>query len=228
MFKQLFSALTSETSIDQAYADLTQMLEHGAWMFSRANEVLYSTVAAEDVRTPLYERDVAVNELERSIRRKVLRHLTVNPGHDVAICLALMSVAKDAERIGDYCKNVFEVGVFYTEGFHVDRYQKPLDSISERLRGLFSELIAATRNSDEKKAHGIITATREIRHISDELIESLLREEDSIEFHEAVAYSLLARHYKRVASHLANIATAVTGRLEDLDFPSEADDHALD
>ena len=29
-------------------------------------------------------------------------------------------------------------------------------------------------------------------------------------------------------SHLANIATAVTGRLEDLDFPSEADDHALD
>ena len=228
MFKQLFSALTSETSIDQAYADLTQMLEHGAWMFSRANEVLYSTVAAEDVRTPLYERDVAVNELERSIRRKVLRHLTVNPGHDVAICLALMSVAKDAERIGDYCKNVFEVGVFYTEGFHVDRYQKPLDSISERLRGLFSELIAATRNSDEQKAHRVITATREIRHISDELIESLLREEDSIEFHEAVAYSLLARHYKRVASHLANIATAVTGRLEDLDFPSEADDHALD
>lgn len=228
MFKQLFSALTSETSIDQAYADLTQMLEHGAWMFSRANEVLYSTVAAEDVRTPLYERDVAVNELERSIRRKVLRHLTVNPGHDVAICLALMSVAKDAERIGDYCKNVFEVGAFYTEGFHVDRYQKPLDSISERLRGLFSELIAATRNSDEQKAHGIITATREIRHISDELIESLLREEDSIEFHEAVAYSLLARHYKRVASHLANIATAVTGRLEDLDFPSEADDRALD
>ena len=68
-----------------------------------------------DVRTPLYERDVAVNELERSIRRKVLRHLTVNPGHDVAICLALMSVAKDAERIGDYCKNVFEVGVFYTK-----------------------------------------------------------------------------------------------------------------
>ncbi|ATH77929.1 PhoU family transcriptional regulator [Halomonas sp. 141] len=228
MFKQLFSALTSETSIDQAYADLTQMLEHGAWMFSRANEVLYSTVAAEDVRTPLYERDVAVNELERSIRRKVLRHLTVNPGHDVAICLALMSVAKDAERIGDYCKNVFEVGAFYTEGFHVDRYQKPLDSIAERLRGLFSELIAATRNSDEQKAHGIITATREIRHISDELIESLLREEDSIEFHEAVAYSLLARHYKRVASHLANIATAVTGRLEDLDFPSEADDRALD
>ncbi|TVP51860.1 MAG: PhoU family transcriptional regulator [Halomonas sp.] len=228
MFKQLYSALTSETSIDQAYADLTQMLEHGAWMFARANEVIYSTVPAEEVRQPLYQRDVAVNELERSIRRKVLRHLTVNPGHDVAICLALMSVAKDAERIGDYCKNVFEVGAFYTKGFHVDRYQKPLDDMTDRLSGLFQELIAATRDSDEVKAHRIITATGEIRGVCDDLIQALLREEETVEFHEAVAYSLLARHYKRVASHLANIATAVTGRLEDLDFPSEADDSALD
>ncbi|WP_290784393.1 PhoU domain-containing protein [Halomonas sp.] len=228
MFRQLYSALTSENSIDQAYADLTRMLEHGAWMFSRANEVLYSTVAAEEVREPLYERDRAVNELERSIRRKVLRHLTVNPGHDVAICLALMSVAKDAERIGDYCKNVFEVGAFYSEGFHVPRYQQPLDEMADRLTGLFKELIAATRDSNEEKAHGVISATREIRGSCDDLIEALLGEEETIEFHEAVAYSLLARHYKRVASHLANVATAVTGRLEDLDFPSEDDDRALD
>ena len=37
----------------------------------------------------------------------------------------------------------------------------------------------------------------------------------AIKTHEAVAYSLLARHYKRVAAHLANISTAVTGRIED-------------
>ncbi len=33
-----------------------------------------------------------------------------------------------------------------------------------------------------------------------------------------MAYSLLARHYKRVSSHLANIATAVLGKVEELDF----------
>ncbi|MFW6346866.1 MAG: PhoU domain-containing protein, partial [Halomonas sp.] len=170
------------------------MLEHGAWMFGRANEVLYSTVAAEEVREPLYERDRAVNELERSIRRKVLRHLTVNPGHDVAICLALMSVAKDAERIGDYCKNVFEVGTFYREGFHVPRYQQPLDEVAERLNGLFAQLIAATRDSDEAEAHRVITDTRAVRGRCEQLIEALLGEEEAIEFHEAVAYSLLARH----------------------------------
>ena len=30
------------------------------------------------------------------------------PGVDVPACLVLMSVVKDAERIGDYCKNVLD------------------------------------------------------------------------------------------------------------------------
>ena len=34
----------------------------------------------------------------------------------------------------------------------------------------------------------------------------------------AVSLSLQTRHFKRIASHLANIATAVFGRIEELDF----------
>lgn len=218
MFRQLYSALTSENTLNLAFEDLTQMLEYGAWMFGRANDVLHSTVPADEVRQPLYDRDQAINELERSIRRKVLRHLTVNPGHDVAICLALMSVAKDAERIGDYCKNVFEVGHFYSEGFHVPKYQEPLDEMAEQMTGMFGRVIAATRDSDEVQARRALAQAVEIRQRCDGLIEALFADECQIEFHEAVAYSLLARHYKRVAAHLANIATAVLGRLEDLDF----------
>lgn len=221
MFRQLYSALTSENTINMAFEDLTQMLEYGAWMFDRANEVLHSTVAADEVRQPLYERDRAINELERSIRRKVLRHLTVNPGHDVAICLALMSVAKDAERIGDYCKNVFEVGHFYSEGFHVPKYQDPLNAMAAQMTGMFGMVIKATRDSDERQARQALTKAVEIRAHCDRLIQELFRDEAKIEFHEAVAYSLLARHYKRVAAHLANIATAVLGKLEDLDFYSD-------
>jgi phosphate transport system protein len=46
----------------------------------------------------------------------------------------------------------------------------------------------------------------------------LLSGDEPLDMHEAVAYSLLARHYKRVAAHLGNIATAALGRLDDLDF----------
>ncbi len=224
MFRQIYSALTSENTINQAFEDLTRMLEHGAWMFERANEVLHSTAPAEEIRQPLYERDQAINDLERSIRRKILRYLTVNPGHDVAICLALMSVAKDAERIGDYCKNVFEVGYFYTEGFHVPKYQEPLDRMAGDMGALFDTMIAATRDSDEVRARSALARASRIRRECDHIIEELFRDEDRIEFHEAVAYSLLARHYKRVAAHLSNIATAVLGQLEDLDFHPDEDE----
>lgn len=224
MFRQLFSALTSENTVNLAFDDLTQMLRNGAWMFDRANEVLHSTAPADDVRAPLYERDRSINELERSIRRKVLRHLTVNPGHDVAICLALMSVAKDAERIGDYCKNVFEVGHFYRKGFRVAKYLDPLDRIAAQVADMFGMVIKATQSSDEAQARKALALAREVRPHCDRLIEELFCDEDKIEFHEAVAYSLLARHYKRVAAHLANIATAALGRLEDLDFYPDEDE----
>ena len=38
MFKQLFSALRGSESLDQAFAEFSQMLEHASWMFNRAND----------------------------------------------------------------------------------------------------------------------------------------------------------------------------------------------
>lgn len=221
MFRQLYSALTADNTLDQAFSELTEMLDHASWMFIRANNVLHNSVPARDVRDSIYARDRAINELERSIRRKVLRHLTVNPGYDVAVSLALMSVAKDAERIGDYCKNVFEVGQFYTQGFHVPKYQEPLDHVAEETVEMFRMVSDACRKSDEAKAEAALSKVRDIRHQCDKVIQELFADENEVEFHEAVAYSLLARHYKRVAAHLANIATAVLGQVEDLDFYTE-------
>ena len=108
MFKQLFAAFKSGDVLDQAFSEFSEMLDHSQWMFIRANEVIGRKVPAEEVKESLMHRDKSVNDLLRSIRRKIVSHLTINPGGDVAACLALMSVAKDAERLGDYCKNVFD------------------------------------------------------------------------------------------------------------------------
>jgi len=218
MFKQIFAALKSGDHIDRAFSQLVEMLDHTKWMFVRANDVLRNVVPADEVSESIYARDKSVNELERSIRRKILRHLTINPGHDVAGCLALMSVSKDAERIGDYCKNVFEVGRFYTKGFHHERYHDELEEIRVQTGELFDRTAKAFHESDEKLATKIIDEIDGICDRCDDIIESLLSEEVELNMHEAVAYSLLARHYKRVAAHLANIATAALGRLDALDF----------
>jgi phosphate uptake regulator len=194
------------------------MLEHAQWMFVRANEVLRRKVSADEVRDPIYNRDHEINDLLRSIRGKIVRHLTINPGIDVAACLALMSVAKDAERIGDYCKNVFEVGRFYKEDFQVPRYHEPLEEVRGRVESLFDEVKAAFLGSDVGAAKAVLKSADAIGDECDRVIEQLLGDEASCQTHEVVAYSLLARHYKRVSSHLSNVATAVLGKVEELDF----------
>ena len=218
MFKQLFSALRSGDALDSAFVEFAEMIDHAEWMFGRANDVIGRRVPADEVANAIYERDQAINELLKGIRRKIVRHLTINPGVDAPASLALMSVAKDAERIGDYCKNVFEVGRFYTEDFHVAAYHEPLEEIRREVEALFTAVGKAWRDSSTSEAKAAIKAADLVRGRCDGIIEQLLGDKASIKMHEAVAYSLLARHYKRVAAHLANISTAVMGRIEDLDF----------
>ncbi len=85
---------------------------------------------------------------------------------------------------------------------------------------LFVEVITGFQGSDHSAARAAIESADLIRGACDDVVAQLLGDEASIQTHEAVAYSLLARHYKRVSSHLANISTAVLGRIEDLDFRS--------
>ncbi|MBX3374531.1 MAG: hypothetical protein KF817_11930 [Phycisphaeraceae bacterium] len=218
MFRRLFSALISGDELDRAFQQLQEMLGHGRWMFGRAVDVLYGRADAASTGDAIYSRDRAINDLERSIRRKILRHLTINPGTDAAACLVLMSITKDAERIGDYCKNVFEVGRFYRDDFRVADFTESLESICPQVDALFGNVSQAVKESSVRLAKAAIESAAEIRRSCDDIIERLLRDEIPMEVHQAVAYSMLARHYKRVAAHLGNIATAVLGRVEDLDF----------
>ncbi len=218
MLKQIFTAMTRGGALDRAFSSFAEMLDHAEWMFIRANEVLNRTVPADEVAEAVYRRDQSINELLKSIRRKIVRHLTINPGTDVAAGLALMSVAKDAERIGDYCKNLLEVGRFYTEDFNLPRYHEPLEVVRKEVERLFGHVRQAWRDSDAAEAGRAIEQADAARGRCDEIIEGLLGDRERIKMHEAVAYSLLARHYKRVAAHLANISTAVMGRIEELDF----------
>lgn len=228
MFSQLIAALKSSDKLDDAFGEFAEMLVAASWMFDEANDVLRRKKSPDEVGDALYLRDKDINRLLRSLRGNILTHLTVNPVADIPGCLALMSVAKDAERIGDYCKNVFEVGRFYEADYQIDQYHEPLEDIRVRTKALFCDVQGAFSDSSVKQAKGAIKAADRIRSECDAIEESLLRDKQSVPTHEAVAYSLLSRHYKRVASHLANIATAVFGKIEELDFRKPKKDGTSD
>jgi phosphate uptake regulator len=222
MLKELLSAWRGQDAMSQMFEDFDFMLDETHWMFQRAVEVFFSRTEWQAIEDPIYQRDKKVNKAERRIRAQIVRHLALQPQANLAACLVLMSVVKDAERIGDYCKNIFEVGKFYTGEVTVERYFKPLERIRTQVEELFTTTKEAFNESDAEKARHVLTAFGTLSKECDHLIRDLLQQRDSIPTDEAVADSLLGRHMKRIGAHLSNIATAVVSPVHRIDFMDEA------
>ena len=75
-------------------------------------------------------------------------------------------------------------------------------------------------DNDEGKAAKTWKHENKIVKFCDEVIDKLAKS-DELSTNEAVSYTLIARYYKRIAAHLANIATSVILPLNDLDFYDE-------
>ena len=122
-----------------------------------------------DVREAVFTRDQDINRLLRSLRGNIVTHLSVNRNADIAACLALMSIAKDAERIGDYCKNLYEVTEHGDFGQSPSPYQERIRQIPGEVEKIFDLVRAAFQNSDTKEAKVAIKAADAVRAACDEI-----------------------------------------------------------
>jgi len=222
MLREILSALTGKDALGEMFGQIGKMLEAGKWMFGQASEVLMRTGDWESISDALYKRDREINQIEQSLREKILAHLATGNTADLAACLVIMSIVKDAERIGDYCKNLFEVGKFYSREYSHAQYAQPLEDIRQAVEPLFEKTQKAFVEADRALARNIIESAGRIRNTCDLLIQQLLSTSgQNLAPDEAVAYVLLARFYKRVAAHLGNIASGVVSPLPLLDYMDE-------
>ena len=219
MLKELIELLRAKSPLNDMLNEFTQMVEKTEWMFDTAVQVLMAQKGSQEVARELYAKDKEVNEHQRSIRRKIINHLTLHPHADVPACLVLMSVVKDAERVGDYCKNIYELSTMFDVAFDKGRYKTPLKELAEQLENLFGKTRKAFVWSDEDAAHAIIIKGEMITKQCDMLIKQLIV--DNLPTNKAVAYTLLARYFKRVSSHLVNVATSVVTSVDNLDYLDE-------
>ena len=221
MLREILNALKGKDTLGEMFTEIGKMLQAGRWMFGQASEVLMRKVDWESISGSLYQRDREINHIEQSVREQILTHLSMGNQSDLAACLIVMSVVKDAERIGDYCKNLFEVGKFYRREYSHAQYARPLDDIRAAVDPLFEKTEKAFLQADRGLARKVIDTAGGLRHTCDLLIQQLLSARDGLAPDEAVAYVLLARFYKRVAAHLANIASGVVSPVPMLDYLDE-------
>lgn len=219
MLREILNRLRAKSPLSDMLGEFVQMLEKTEWMFDTSVAVLMAEKPADEVKDEVYAKDKEVNEHQRSIRRKVVSHLSIQPGADIPICLVLMSVVKDVERIGDYSKNIFEVGTTLNVIFDQGRYKTPLKELVGQVKGLFGTTRRAFADSDYAMARTVMDKGKATQKQCDLLLKQLLL--DDIPTRKAVGYTLLSRYIKRVSSHLTNVATSVVTPVDRLDYLDE-------
>jgi phosphate transport system protein len=227
MLRQILNALRAKDVLGEMIAQVGQMLQAGRWMFCKSSEVLLRQVDWHGVADELYARDREINHIEQNVRERIVTHLSVGNQADLSACLALMSVVKDAERIGDYCKNIFEVGKFYERAYTHPQYAKPLEEVRTAIGELFPRAERAFVDADRAGARKVLDVAGSLTKTCDVLIQQLLSSGEQAPADESVAYVLLARFYKRVAAHLGNIASSVISPVPLIDYrgrvPADSD-----
>lgn len=219
MFRELLRAWRSRDILNQMVDELTEMLDDAEAMFGSACAVLFEGRAPAEVHDDLYARDRRVNETEWKIRKQIVEHLSVNPGPHAPACLVLMSVVKDADRVADYSKNLFEVECLAPGGFERDSHVAVFLGLAQDIRHTFEKTRRAFAEEDADLGIELVEHELEIEKRFDALIPDLAAA--SLPCRQAVAYTLTARHLKRISAHLGNIASSVVMPIDKIDYYDE-------
>jgi phosphate uptake regulator len=220
MFKELIDALRQRPLLGQMWSEMEEMLKDAVQMYRPIASVLAGREEmTRATRDGIYETDKRINHLQRKVRKQLVEHLSMSPGSDVPISLVLMSITKDAERLGDYCKNLLEVAEAMDEPLGRGKHGQTLTGLLSDIEALFEPIAVATVNSDREQAESAVEAGRALAGRCGALIDDLLC--DQLSTREAVLLALSARYLKRIALHLTNIASSVVMPLHRLDYYDE-------
>lgn len=215
MWKRLVQRFTSVDPIKPITLEFMEMLEHTRTMSQRVHPHLFDQELNPIDSKEVYDLDVKVNKLERSIRKRIINHLNLS-NDKVSYCLLMMSIIKDAERMGDYLKNIYEVRALTGAYIPPSHFRAELESVI----ALVVETLNATpdiiAHEDVEGATKHLQAGRSSAQKCDKLLSELAQSDLSAA--EVTSMVLLTRFHKRLGAHLLNILSSVVMPLHKLDF----------
>ena len=216
MTSEIINMLRGSNLVKKAIDLFIKMINGDEYLYNEAWRVITTEDTIDRIPQSFYDKDIEVNNLEKEIRRLLFEHLSIRPGHDTSGCLALMSLIKDAERIGDYSKNIFEAGILYEGNIRNMKFNERIVPTQKRISDSLSVLAKAFKNSDIKLAEGILKNYTPIKRDCDKILNELF--EQQVSPNEAVVTAMLSRYFKRINSHISNIASGIVYPLNEIDF----------
>lgn len=217
MFKSITQIWNEQEFSAKVVDEFLEMISESRLMLENAFLSFTKKGSNENLKDEIFQVDQKINLTERNIRRRTLIHLSTQPDCNLSACLALISIVKDAERLGDYVKNIVELKSLLKHPKRDSKlFLKLFDSTGNNILDLFSKVETAFKNSNKNMALEAMNNGYEIAKQCETIIEEITQSDYTIR--QSVVLALGARYMKRIASHLANIASAIVNPIEEVDY----------
>ena len=200
-----------------------QMMIDGLHMYDLAANALLAGTDTEVIRKELFAADRRINRNEQKLRRQLIVHASVNGATSFPTCLVFMSIAKDAERIGDYCKNLFDLAAERIEEKELALEEALLD-IKERLGKQLRRMTQIYGAQDEKGAVEIMKDAETLQDDCDKHIDAFIQRKDQEKGKDRIVSTLAFRYFKRICAHSKNIVSSIVQPVDLLDYDLDGDD----
>lgn len=216
MWKDILGLFKGGGLCEEAFDEAVLMLETSRGMYRDSVRALHDKGA---MAADIYQRDRQLNKYERSVRRKIVTHMSVSAKPDVNMGLVLTSIVIDIERIGDYTKNILELAMGLDAPFDGLELDADVREIEDTVEDMFDAVIPALQVSDEAKARNIIERHARVAELVERDIIQLRNSEVLTgRSGHAVTVALYLRFLKRVSAHLKNVATSVVNPYHRIGF----------
>ena len=210
---------SGHSTIETVEETLAQMLVDGRDVFDTATDALFGGGKSKETKKEVRSTDRDINVAQQDVRRELMIHASVQETVDLPLVLAYMSTVKDAERIGDYSKNVYDL-VRYGADFEHAEDRDDLASYRDRVSHLIGEAAEAFAAKDTERAQQLIAKADGFLDDYDVHVKAAYQWEGTAS--DAVSRALYFRFLKRITAHVMNFLTSLVMPVDRLDYYDEA------
>lgn len=212
----MFSIFRDVDHLETVENQIEEMLAGCHDAFRLATAALFGEQEVTEAGDQLDLVDKDLNRTERAIRRELLVHGTVRGTEvDQGLMLTYMSVGKDVERVGDYCKNIWnlaQMGVSFSKADDAGELARH----RERVAWVIDRALQIFTTRDPEAVHEIIPSIRDdLEHYDLHLVQFVTSDQPG---RYATPRALFYRYLKRISAHLSNALSSIVMPVDRIDF----------
>lgn len=213
-----FFKSNTHSGLEGVQETLVQMLHDGHEVFDTSVDALFGGGKSKATKREVRSTDREINEAQRDVRRSLMVTASIR-SMDLPLVLQYASIVKDAERIGDYSKNIYDL-VRYGADFDAADDREDLVRYSNYVSQLILDAADVFEARDADHAQRLIGKADGFLGEYDARIKAAYNSTGPAS--DAVARALYYRFLKRITAHVMNMLTALVQPLDRLDYYDEA------